>query len=83
MNRLLFLDFGLTGRLTREMQDTIVSLFLGCRFSGCGNGCIDVVQSRSDSRARRPAQFSTGNRSFNDALTWVEYGGVGRAFKLG
>jgi len=30
--RLAFLDFGLTGRLTREMQDTIISLFLGVVF---------------------------------------------------
>jgi ubiquinone biosynthesis protein len=29
---LAFLDFGLTGRLTREMQDTIISLFLGVVF---------------------------------------------------
>lgn len=58
--RLAFIDFGLTGRITREMQDTIMSIFTGLVFqdadavamallrAGATDGPVDVKAFRAE-----------------------------------
>jgi ubiquinone biosynthesis protein len=82
--RLAFIDFGLTGRITREMQDTIMTIFTGLVFQdadsvamallgvGATDGPVDVKAFRAEIARLMVKYHGASLRDLSDRSTLTE-----------
>ncbi len=92
--RLAYLDFGITGQLTGEMQDTLVQLFLALVFqdaeslalglyrAGATEGRVDLKGFRSEIGRMMTKYHGASLRQLSEAASLVEFVQVAAKYRI-